>query len=365
MLWWQDIHLFHKNTQIAWILNSLRQTYAAAKLKGHLDLVVIGGDLIDREVSYASKEIHLFHRWVAEFLEDLKANGTELFILEGTPLHDWEQPQVVTELNDAFKVGAKVNYVTHLCIQQHPKFGDILFIPDQWRPSCEETWEDVKKELIVHGLTQVDWIFMHGAFQHQMPPHLHKRIDLHISERYHKITKRFVFVGHHHELSQWENICCAGSLDRLTHGQEEAKGCFLVEVFPDKTNITFIENLRAKKYITLDCAGLDSSQLMSILGKYLVNEEHVAIRLKSEKTDVAAQSIDMLSDRYPFIDWSFFDVNQKEKTQIITINRDAIAVPKVNLNKENITKMLLKRLNLFPDRLEALQLKIDEVLRDV
>lgn len=366
MLWWQDVHLFHKNTPTAHVLASLRRTYNAAKAKCHLDKVVLGGDLTDREVAYSSKEIHLFQDWVAEFLTDLKKEGTELDILEGTPLHDWEQQQAIVELNKSFNIGCTINYIKHLTIRRTEKFGDILYIPDQWRPRCEETWQDVQDELIHHGLTQVDWIFMHGAFKHQMPPHLHKKVDLHISENYSNIAKRFVFVGHHHDRSQWNNICCAGSLDRLTHGQEDAKGCFLVEVVDELTHITFIENTAAKPYITLDCTGFDMDALKALLAPYLTHERNMAIRLKAAKTDVAAQSIDMLSDRYPWIDWTFFDISQKEKAQIVTISRDSISIPKVNLNKENIAKMLVDRLTqAAPDKVEQLQRKINEVIEYV
>ena len=77
-----------------------------------------------------------------------------------------------------------------------------------------------------------------------------------------------IFIGHVHKSSQYGRIIAQGSFDRLSHGEEDPKGHMRATRKTDGTHdIVFIENKKAKKYITISCLYLPIEDAISKIDK--------------------------------------------------------------------------------------------------
>lgn len=366
----QDVHVGHKATPTWNILNSLTLALPDNQTTRDLDIIFIAGDFFDHDLFYRAEEVLMIQAWIIKFLTYCAKHDIAVRILEGTPSHDWNQCEHFVILNEQYSIGCDLIYVKKLDIEHNEKFGiDILYVPDEWRPKCDTTWEEVKELLSSRGLSKVDFAIMHGTFEYQVPQHLKARFDMHRMDRYLGIVRYYIFVGHHHNQSSYDRILCAGSLDRLRHNEEETKGHYRVTVHREgAADIKFVENPVAKPYLTITVDGMDSetvhAEVTKVITKY--GEKHLALRLAAAKTDVAATLVRVYEREYPEIDWSFKDTGAKEKAQIPTLidGKDLIDMP--SLTPANIEEELINRIRAKnPVLVEAATSIIKEVISSV
>lgn len=249
-----------------------------------LDLFIIAGDLFERQLEYnhpASGKILLL---VDKLLDECSKHNCKLRVLEGTPSHDNKQNKIFDDLYSTGRYSCDMKYVDTLSIEYMSDWDvNVLYVPDKIRTTVQEVWDDTVKLLAAHGLTQVDFAIMHGAFQHQLPP---MAKEVYVPEDWLKIVKHWILVGHVHFHSLMDRIGAGGSFDRLCHGEEGAKGLLMgtMNFHGDvkKDQIYFIENERAKKYVTVDCIGDESvevslQKIEDIVNK-LPNDSYVRVR---------------------------------------------------------------------------------------
>ncbi len=260
-----DVHLGHHNTLTSHVLKALYKAFPDNAETGDLDMIIIAGDLYDRLVMHSEVVlIDQIRRWFFWFLSMCKRRDIVVRILEGTPSHDWKQSANVISENEIAAIGADVKWVDTLSIEYIERFGiNILYVPDEWRVETDDVWKDVVQALTEKGLEKVDFTILHGAFNYQLPSHV--PVPTHIPERYMGITRYFVFGGHIHKRSQYGNILAAGSLERLSHGEEEDKGHYRVVVDREHGNheIKFVVNEDAMLYKTIDLKGCELEDCMN------------------------------------------------------------------------------------------------------
>ena len=341
-----DIHMGHANTPTSHTVSCLLRMFPDNETTAALDIIYLAGDVFDRQLNMSDDDGFHIHGWICLFLAMCKKYNIIVRVLEGTPLHDWKQSKWFVEINDKYGIGADVRHVTMLSIEHIEALNiDVLYIPDEWSSSCAETQRQVGVLLKQYNLTQVDFTIMHGAFPHQMPPHLHNRLDLHDSAFYLSITRYFVFVGHIHLRSQMDRILAAGSTNRIAHGEEGEKGHYRVAV---RTNglhdIDFIPNTNAMPYITVDAEGLTVDETKALLKPVLarMHNKRGAIRVLCNAVDAAVSVTDNYKSTHTHILWKV-EVKKRTNKQRVLVEPVRKDIDKIVLHRGNLMDMLLQR----------------------
>lgn len=339
-----DVHLGHDKTNSAFIVRNLFKAFPDNETTGELDLIWIAGDLFDKLLSLPSNAVAPIQMWMHAFLRMCKKRDIVLRVLEGTPSHDWKQPQLMMDINENSGIMADLEYITDLSIHRIERFGiDVLYVPDEWRAKNIDTWVEVQDLLKEKGLDKVDFSIMHGCFTYQIPPNIVDLFETHDTENYLSITRHLVFIGHIHQHSRYKRIMAAGSFDRLRHGEEEEKGHIRVTVETDG-NFTakFLVNHGAKRYDTLDFTKRPLDEVYRELDDLVANlptDSH--IRLQADTDDAVFRAGTDIKTRYSKIHISFKSNQRKEKIQPI-VSRDVIK--SVNLSPSTIFTMMSKNL---------------------
>lgn len=343
-----DIHVGHNRTPTIHVVSSLFQAFPDNLETAQLDAIFITGDFFDRALSLGDDQVYIIRDWITKFLHMCAKYDIVVRVLEGTPSHDWKQSRLFPHLNLLTKANCDVVHVTQLSIEYIEKLGiHVLYIPDEWRPTCEQTWEDVQNELLAHGLEQVDYVVMHGAFPHQMPKNLHGKIEMHDPDRYMSICRHYIMIGHVHRFTIHKNILAAGSVDRLAQGEEEAKGHLRVKVRENgEDEIRFVENKNAKKYVTINCDGLTEAEahakIMKVVNK-LPKQSYVCV--KCRRDDPAAATAIHLSAVMTDYYWSVKDSKVvKAQNEEFMFNKNTIRKTSISLDPSNIVSLLMERI---------------------
>lgn len=342
-----DVHTGHPKTPTTHILSNLRRTFPNNEKTGDIDLFIVEGDFFDRQLNLDDPNATAIEVWVGDFLRMCKERDIVVRVLRGTPSHDWNQEYVFQKVNDISRIGCDLKYVDELYIEHIERFGiDVLYIPDEWRVRCEDTWNDVVAALAAKNLTQVDYVVMHGTFPHQMPKNTHHKLDMHDPVKYLSITKKYIFVGHIHFHSIWERIIAAGSFDRISHGEENPKGHIRVLVRDNEEDIIeFIPNNGAMKYITIDCSGVSVDDFMSTIQKKIQSlPDGSHVRIKARKGDVGMSSKDHLEKVYSQFQWTVKENDDGKETEKTVLVDTRKLHKTININETNIVSLMMERI---------------------
>ena len=272
-----DNHLGHLKTPTIHIINSFKTSILTEQNKD-LDILFIAGDLFDRLLDLNSKEVQVIIEFFNYLLTYCYTNNILLRILEGTPSHDWQQSSILVKLNDIR---------THKCDLKYHKFLDIeyiekvdkyvLYVPDEWTNSHDELEAQIQEKLNQHSIPQVDIAIMHGQFKYQLAGK--KYNGFYFKEEYFlSLVRGYIHVGHYHMYSKFDRIIANGSLERLAHGEEAAKGYVIVE----DDQYTFVENKNAYTYVTLNITNATTlERLDKMIAKYPINS-YIRLLLNKE-----------------------------------------------------------------------------------
>lgn len=273
-----DIHIGHIKTPTSHIISSFKNSILTEQNKD-LDVLFIAGDLFDRLLDLNSKEVHLIIEFFNYLLTYCYSNNILLRVLEGTPGHDWQQSSTLVKLNDIRTHKCDLKYHRFLDIEYIERIDKhILYIPDEWTNSHDDLELQIQEKLNQYSITKVDIAIMHGQFKYQFAGKNYN--GFYFKEEYFlNIVNNYIHVGHYHMFSKFDRIIANGSLERLAHGEEAAKGYVIVE--DDK--YTFIENKNAYTYVTLNITNSTTlERLDKMISKYpvnsyirlLINKEH-------------------------------------------------------------------------------------------
>lgn len=369
-LWVQDVHFGTSALPLGAVTQSFKYVVNVCIAKG-INRIVVGGDITDQPLTLAndySSEYIVFAIWLLQICEQ---HGIELVILEGTPSHDWKQARIFEQLKAALNIDIKLVYVSTLSIIHLDGLGNVLFVPDQWRTKASDTFNEIKDLMKEREIKMLDWAFMHGSFKYQMPQFLRNKLDLHDEEDFCKIVDKAILVGHDHHRSNYKKIHCAGSLERSSHGQEDPKGVFFVEVLDSgKPYIEFVKNTQAQIYKDVVVDGLDANEILSRfeeLGLDLEREAHVRL-VSTTGLTVVNEFIQRYEKIFDNIIWSSKDLSKKgSRTTVAEIGETELVFSKINLDINTISTLLDKRLRdkYGDERANTLKVILDEVVEEV
>lgn len=313
-----------------------------------LDFICIVGDLFDKEISFGSSAVTASLLWVSRLAHFCARHKIVLRLLRGTYSHDKDQCRQIealikslTHLSDSLDF----RYFETLDIEIHERLGiSMLFIPDNHAPTTEITLAAVKSKMSQLGLEQVDFTFMHGTFRYQLK--YGKDEHKHIESEYLALTKHYVFVGHIHNHSFYERIISHGSFDRLSHGEEEAKGGIVWKVDSNhERQFQFWPNTSAKifKTVVLSYDDLDNS-LKQISKEIKDLPEGSYVRIAATKNHPAILGLVEIQNRWPDLVFTKEGLdgleNEANSLQLIDAVRDDGFVPVV-IDETNVVDMVL------------------------
>ena len=356
-----DIHFNHPNTPTEFIIRNInRYVFPDTPETRALDIIFIGGDVTDSLMDFASNNAVAFRKWVSEFLRYCAKHDIMVRIIEGTPLHDWGQSIIFVEENENHEIGCDLKYFTDISIEHIARYNiDVLYIPDEARPTTYITWNVVQQLLLENGLEKVDFAIMHGAFGYQLPNIEEIKDKIHDEEKYCSIVRHYIFIGHVHQHRPNGKIIPNGSTDRLRHGEEDIKG----HVRLNKGEITFIPNLGAMRYITLEVPGMSADEIMDLVEKRLAgNDDIFQIRLLANTGDVAFGIAKRLTSMYPHGRFDVANIDKASKKRERITMRETKVSNLPTLTKGNLLEEWCKEiLNAAPDRYDQC-VKLAEVI---
>lgn len=343
-----DIHLGHSRNDTAFIIANLDAAFPDNAETADLDMIVLVGDVFDGLLSLPDNVITDIDYWMMRLLRLCKKHDIVLRVLEGTPSHDWKQSRRFEIWNVGAQIGADLKYVDTMSIEHNERFGiTILYIPDEWRDTTEETLQLARDLIVFNGLEKVDFVFMHGQFEYQLPAVV--KAPKHDSDAFLGLCRYLIFIGHVHLFSRLERIIAQGSFDRLSHGEEGPKGHVRAVVRgEDDYDIEFRVNVGARKFVTVDCQGLDVEEALDQIEHVIVEQEipdHSFMRISCSDGHPLLNSMDLLSRRWPMITWSKLAKSVEQERLELTDSElaDESFVP-IQITPDNIVDLTIERL---------------------
>ena len=337
-----DVHLGHKNTPSSFILANLRVALSDEELS-KLNIVWLAGDIFDTLLYLPDTHIGEIQLWIVYFLRQCVKYNITLRILEGTPSHDRKQSNQFIILNTIFNIDADVKYIDKLSIEYISKYNiNVLYVPDEWEAETFQTQLQVKELLHHHHLKQVDYAIMHGMFGHQVIAHV--PMPFHDAEFYLSIVKKYIMIGHVHQMSRFDRILVQGSFDRLNHGDESPKGYWQLEVYSDNNDndkITFRNNHNAMVYLTINITGLTEEEVTTKLQVVKDIAVPAHIRVIMERITPNKSLVQSYKDSYVQLRWTIKNAEPKE---ILNHHIAPIVYTPTPINKNTILNLIMDKL---------------------
>lgn len=375
-----DVHLGNKSTKTKWIIagmDNMFQFYSHDSPFKEVDIIFIHGDLFDQAMMFNDPDTDVIILFLSRLMNYCHHYGIKLRILEGTPLHDRNQSKIAETVYKVLGKEFDFRYVRQLEIEFLKDLqAHILYVPDEWTSSHEKTFSQVRALMHQHGIDQVDIASMHGMFKYQAPVGVDS-IETHREADYLPIVKHFINIGHHHTHSVHSDptlsdatIIAQGSVDRLTHGQEEPKGMVLCTIDEAMGNhFEFFENTMATVYKTIKLTSNDFDKSIKKLDKEVAGlKAESRIRLLLSKTHPFYASMEEIEQRYPEFHFTRKDAKEEndERKAENVLNRFVFNHQPIHIDRNNIVGLVsdeVKRrldnisvddLKLLESRLEAL-----------
>lgn len=343
-----DIHLEHRVNPTHEIIANLDNEISDEILSG-LDILVFAGDVFDDLAVVNSPGLTDVDFWIRRLLRKCKKHDVVVYVLEGTPGHDWKQSTRFETVNKLADIGAELRYFDDLTVWYEERFDkNFLFVPDEWGDKDPaNTLTAVKDLLKAKGLEQVDFAIMHGQFDYQMPEFI--KIRSHDSNEYLKLVKHLIFIGHVHTYSRKDRIIAQGSFDRLVHGEEEPKGWVIADVdfVNNEYDIQFRENKGAKTFKTINCIGKTTEEILEIVDRLVINlRDGSHVRIEAEDFNPIFAHWEVLAVRHPLIQWKkLARTKEDEKSAEKALQEeDEVYVP-IIISQDNVRGLLMERLS--------------------
>lgn len=344
-----DIHLGANRTTTPEILAGLYDAFDKNQLFENIDVLIIAGDLFDRLLEVNNEHLTSIIVWMSYVIRQCERKDITLLVLAGTKSHDRDQNELWISTARAMRSSCKLHYANTLSIEYFKDWDmNVLFVPDNLNPDSSVTWAELEELMKAKGLKKVDFAVMHGQFQHQLPDFISEKSPAtHKNSNYLNIVEHYIFVGHIHTHSVYDRILAQGSFDRLAHGEEEPKGFLMAEINL-RGNVSddwfvFIPNPRAKKYITINCLGLELDQaLVKIAQEIEILSDGEYARIEAEKTSPIFSNMEEVMRLAPLIKWSTLkrDLEQEAQEKIIDAQPDLQEWTPIRVDKTNIEEVV-------------------------
>lgn len=341
-----DVHLGAKRNSTENIIANLDKYFDDYKDNSRftdLDAIFIVGDLFDTALDYFDPDVARINIWFIKLSAFCSRHDIVLRILNGTPSHDWKQGKNLQPVADALKHKVNFKYIEDLSIEYIPELGiNVLYVPDEWNSSNDETFRQVQILLKEQNLKQVDITMIHGTFRFQLPI---CKGEIHKEENYLDITKYFVSVGHIHTYAVYDRIIGQGSFDRLAHGEEEPKGAVVISIDDENGHkFNFIENKQAKIFKTIKVKSNNLDAVLEQIDKQISKLPiYSHVRIKAKKDHQIFKAFETIKSRY--ILYVISKLTDDEEEEIKTLaSLDLPSYQTVTITKENIVDLLINEI---------------------
>lgn len=342
-----DIHLGHRRNPTVEIIRNLYAALPDNQETADLDALFFAGDVFDDLLSLTDSDLFEIDMWIAYVLRLCKKYDIVCRVLEGTPSHDWKQSQRFVAINEVAEIGADLKYVKDLSIEYIEKIAKtVLYVPDEWEITTDKTLSQVRELLRAKGLDKVDIGIMHGQFDYQVPDHLRNRIPCHDAKAYLGLVRGVIAIGHVHRFSQYKWIVAQGSTDRLSHGEEEPKGHVRITLHSDGTrDIRFVETVGAKKFVTVECSGLDVEQTLERLRERVGDLPNGSfVRIDADSDNPVFTNMDILIRNFPTFTFSKLPRETEEDQKIVREAEEEVLFIPITITRDNIVGLMTERL---------------------
>lgn len=368
-----DIHLGNKRNPTKRIISNLDgyfDNYSKDSKFSKLDAIFIAGDLFDKLLDLESDDYYDIVEWLIRLMYFCKGNDIILRILLGTPSHDRHQPKISDILYKAIGSSFDFDYINTLKIETLKKSNiTVLYIPDEYHPDVNETYRQVKELLIANNLQKVDIAIMHGMFRYQAPI-ISDKLPLHDESSYLDIVNYYISIGHVHTFSVYKRIIAQGSFDRMSHGQEEAKGAVVCTIKKTGTKFEFIENKKALifKTIRLKTTELEKS-LEYVKSEIAKLQEGSHVRIVAPKSNPILQAIKDLKViclGYHITAMSTEDEEQKSQELLLPkLNMLNDSYIPITLDQTNIISLILEEIDKSYNFSGDQTLELKDILQEI
>lgn len=355
-----DHHLGGIRTNTLKVASSMRASICDNPDIAKCKAIFLTGDLFDRTMEMSDPYVNDVTSLMLDIARTCIRYDIELFLLSGTPSHDMGQPNFVANLyKEVFGDKLKFHFGDTLKIIRDTVVGDVLFVPDEYRPNPDDTWLEVKQLLAEHGIEKVDYALMHGFFSFQVPAEY--GVPFHKEERYRSIVRRTIIIGHDHTFKSFYNIHVPGSIERHRHGEEGPKGWLMIEIKEKRDQVMFVENLAAKIYRTLDMTNKLLTEVESILKEVCESlPSDSFIRLKGKSDDPVATGYRELIKPYPSINFETKFEREKLKADKVAGTKESL-IETVTISKANFKELTIARIK-DPEKISYCEELIDEFI---
>lgn len=363
-----DLHLGHGKNPPEEMVERLKAAFPRNAETAKLDVISLGGDVYDHLLNLPQNSVSVIDEWIIYMLRLCKAMDIQLWVLRGTPSHDRDQSARFELLNKMLNIGCDLLYVDKLSIIWIPKFEiNVLFVPDEWTDSADKTLAEIHQLMREKGISKVDYAIMHGQFEYQLPPVV--KAQKHSSEAYLKIVEKLIFINHVHLFSRYQRIVAPGSFDRISHGEEGAKGHVRAIVrSAEDYEIQFLETMDAKIFKSVQCCGLDfdeSHEKVLLETQDLPDGSH--IRIVTDIGNPILQSIATYEKERPYFFWTGLGKAEDEKSfleQVELLQSKQEYIP-IEIKPDNVEKLIMDSLskkNLEPEIFKLAGRKLAELV---
>lgn len=345
-----DIHLGNRNNPTNVIIDNLLNFFIDNnKILSKVHIIFIAGDIFDTLLPNGGKELNSIISWMSALANYCQVHKIKLRILEGTQSHDWKQASTFSTVIKNLTKDIDYEYIDTLSIEYMEDLGiHVMYVPDEYKPTANETLIDIKNMLADEQLTNVDIAIMHGLFNYQLP--IKNSPIAHNEEEYLSIVKYFINIGHVHTRSTYGRIIAQGSFDRIAHGEEEPKGAAVMYIREyGENSFIFLDNKRATIFKTitiLDNDLISTSNTILDTANKLRPGSHLRVIVNSDNELLSNKK--QLKTLTPHVN---IKLEKLEDTNIVVDNNNTIISfnkkDEFNITPDNIENLLYKRLDKY------------------
>jgi DNA repair exonuclease SbcCD nuclease subunit len=355
-----DVHLFHRRNLTIDIVSNLNKYFIPHLESGKVKLLLIAGDLFDRNLSFNHDDTCIADEWIYQLTNICIKHNIILRVLEGTPSHDWEQSKHFTKYSKHY-TKANIKWINKISIEHIPEINKtILYVPDESTSSAEQTLSVVKDLLYSSNLQQVDIGCMHGYFNYQMPILDTISKSAHNEKEYLSIVKGPIIIGHIHTRKTKERIHPPGSFDRLAFNEEEDKGFLhfnIDEKDSSQYKCKFIVNKTAKLFKYIDGSVYsDLNALYEYLDSVVPNyPKNSYLSIRTIRKSFIDDNINDIQNRYS--KYLKIEKSITDKKEHILATKEIIKdeYVSINITRNNISSLLRKRMTDSQENIEDIE----------
>jgi hypothetical protein len=359
-----DVHCAHPRVSTDRIIHALENLFLKTVSKANVNFICINGDFYDRLCIDTDEDKLKSQSFFTKLLLYCRSKNICLRLLKGTPSHDHDQLKGLEAIANGIE-GVDFKYIDTVYVENNKRFGiNILYVPDEWRHRCSDTFTDCKEVIHLAGLREVDYAFIHGQFDYQLGDIVPDRLKHKVSD-FKTIVNKKVFCNHIHTYSNNDLVIAPGSIERLSQSEQDDKGFVIFKDHLNGCDCDFIVNTHATKHHTVIVSDMGIEEavdyIYSKINK-LKMDEGDCLRIRCSKNSPIKHAESELQLKWPHIRISVeYKADKKEALKIVK----PMVHEQMTINAQTVPDLLFKQMKILgvePDILQKAKELIDAEL---